>query len=122
MAGNQKGWNRTSKKKHWIPSPEYFWKKVVVRLGQCWEWQGWRVRGYGKVRPTSPAKRREFAILGAHRVSWELTNGPIPPGMLVLHTCDNPACVCPKHLFLGTDQDNVSDKENKGRAHYQRCA
>jgi hypothetical protein len=55
----------------------------------------------------------------AHRVSWAIHNGPIPDGLLVLHRCDNPACVRPDHLFLGTDKDNAADREKKGRGRPQ---
>lgn len=65
-------------------------------------------RGYGVL---SVNGRQRYA----HRVSWELQNGPIPDGMHVLHSCDVPACINPDHLFLGTDADNVSDKMSKGR-------
>ena len=51
----------------------------------------------------------------AHRVSWELANGPIPENMCILHSCDTPLCVNPEHLFLGTLADNMADKERKGR-------
>jgi hypothetical protein len=51
----------------------------------------------------------------AHRVSWEVESGPVPKGMRVLHRCDVPACINPHHLFLGTDQDNITDKMGKGR-------
>lgn len=54
-------------------------------------------------------------LVGAHRVSWEIHNGPIPKGKWVLHKCDNPPCIRPKHLFLGTRLDNVRDMEMKGR-------
>jgi len=53
----------------------------------------------------------------AHRKAWELLKGPIPDGLLVLHTCDTPRCVNTSHLFLGTDADNHKDKSLKGRAH-----
>lgn len=58
--------------------------------------------------------------IGAHRVSWELHNGPIPDGMYVLHTCDVRPCVNPDHLFIGTQKDNIHDAIKKGRMHWQK--
>lgn len=59
-------------------------------------------------------------MLYAHREAWKEANGPIPPGMLVCHSCDNRSCVEPTHLFLGTDKDNQHDSINKGRHSSQR--
>ena len=87
-----------------------FWSKVQRGNG-CWLWMAKRERrGYGRLEHKGKS-------LIASRVAWELTNGPIPQGLLVLHRCDNPPCVNPDHLFLGTTQDNVTDKMTKGR-HY----
>ena len=57
----------------------------------------------------------EEQIVPAHKASWESINGPVPMGLLVLHKCDNPACINPNHLFLGTHKDNSDDKIEKGR-------
>ena len=83
---------------------EGFWRKVQRDDG-CWMWTAGRDGdGYGSYRN----KR-------AHRVAWQLTRGPIPDGLVVCHSCDNPACVRPDHLFLGTQQDNIQDMLRKGR-------
>lgn len=92
-------------------SPEQrFWLKVDRSGGpdSCWEWQGFQHNGYGWLTSNKRCYR-------AHRLTWELTNGPIPEGMSVLHRCDNPPCCNPAHLFLGTDLDNVQDAIRKGR-------
>lgn len=91
-----------------MPLAEHFWLKVD-RTGDCWLWQATRrPKGYG----TYYINR--YPAL-AHRVAWELTNGPIPAGLDVLHHCDTPPCVRPTHLFLGTQSDNFADAKSKGR-------
>ncbi|GAG49732.1 unnamed protein product, partial [marine sediment metagenome] len=76
---------------------------------ECWEWLADKNgEGYGRIQRLGKPYR-------AHRVAWELANGPIPEGMYVLHHCDNPACVNPRHLWLGTHLDNARDRNSKGR-------
>jgi hypothetical protein len=91
-----------------------FWEKVARGSpDECWEWQGSRYRnGYGAIGIGG----RAGGPRGAHRVCWELTHGPIPAGLYVLHRCDNPPCVNPAHLFLGTQTTNMRDCSRKGRA------
>jgi len=91
---------------------ERFWSKVS-KTESCWIWTGGSLEsGYGMIRVGGSDKRK----LEAHRVSWILENGFIPDGLCVLHKCDNPPCVNPKHLFIGTLQDNVRDMNQKGRS------
>ena len=85
-----------------------FWERVI-KFGDCWEWFGrTNKKKYGVIR-------KGVKTYSAHRVSWEIHNGPIPNGMHVLHTCDMPWCVNPSHLWLGTNTDNIADKMEKGR-------
>lgn len=81
----------------------------VQRGPGCWEWTSARNEpGYGVLRIGEGNKL-------AHRLSWELEHGPIPSGLIVLHRCDNPGCVRPDHLLLGTHADNNADMWAKGR-------
>jgi hypothetical protein len=92
--------------------PTRFWQHVTPRGGdECWEWQGRRDEGYGLIRVGGSGTR----MVVAHRVSWEIHNGPIPKGKFVLHRCDNKPCCNPGHLFLGTHQDNMDDRNKKKR-------
>lgn len=85
-----------------------FYVESVTAPG-CWEWTGTKDKhGYGRVRVDQRKAR-------AHRVAWEAFKGEIPAGLHVLHRCDNPGCVNPEHLFLGTHGDNMRDREAKGR-------
>jgi hypothetical protein len=81
---------------------------------ECWEWSGGRFeKGYGAFRLS--AKR----MVKAHRFGFELLIGPIPAGLYVCHTCDNPPCQNPRHWFLGTHKDNAHDREQKMRGRYK---
>lgn len=95
--------------------PSDMWKRVAVGgVDECWLWEGARSdTGYG----TFTLENRS---LKPHRLAYELTHGQIPTGMLVCHSCDNPPCCNPAHLFLGTHADNKRDCQRKGRhAHGQ---
>lgn len=96
-----------------ITPPEIrFWKKVnKLSEDECWEWQAGKDKdGYGKFMRNIREQYR------AHRYSYELHNNVLPPPSLVVcHSCDNPACVNPKHLFLSTTQGNVKDRVSKNR-------
>ena len=93
------------------PLTARFWSRVEFSP-HCWVWVGpTNDKGYGQIRVGGRGSR----CLLVHRLSWELHYGPIPPGMCVLHHCDNPPCVRPDHLFLGTLADNNRDMYRKGR-------
>lgn len=90
---------------------ERFWRFVSKSDG-CWEWTG-------QLTPPDKKHKGGYARLdkeGAHRVSWRIHKGTIPEGMCVLHKCDNPKCVNPEHLFIGSKAQNSRDMQIKGRA------
>ena len=80
----------------------------------CWEWQGSKCHGYGHTIMGSRTDGTRQPI-SAHRLSYMVFKGEIPKGYEVCHKCDNPCCINPEHLFLGTRQDNVNDRERKHR-------
>jgi hypothetical protein len=96
---------KTRKKK---PVFDRFWAKVE-KTDDCWNWTACTIRnGYGLFFDGERCGP-------AHRFAWRITYGEIPTGMQICHSCDNPACVRPDHLFLGTHQDNMDDRNRKGR-------
>lgn len=91
--------------------PDDLWLRVAIGDG-CWEWTGPRgTKGYGLIQIAGVSH-------ATHRLSWELKHGLIPDGLCILHRCDNPPCVRPSHLFLGTPGDNNRDTSAKGRNKY----
>lgn len=97
---------------HIVPLADRFFSKIGAKSsGGCILWNGHvKDNGYGDIH-----ERHAGRLLSAHRVAYDLMVGPIPEGMCVLHRCDNPPCINPTHLFLGTQLDNIADMVAKGR-------
>jgi hypothetical protein len=92
-----------------------FWSKVRIpdvprHENLCWLWTGSTAKGYGQVKIDKTVYR-------CHRVAYELFNGEVPEGMGILHACDNPLCVNPRHLRPGTHQENMTDKKVRDRVY-----
>lgn len=102
----------------WISVKDRLLSHVIVNeKSGCWEWQGSKRNGYGRMiigSRTDGSRKSE----SAHRISFEIFCGQIPDGMEICHRCDNPSCINPDHLFLGTRQDNINDRQRKGRNIY----
>lgn len=79
----------------------------------CWPWQGQTRGGYGRVW-------KDGEWRWAHRVAYYATHGPIPAGAVILHSCDNPLCVNPAHLSVGSHAENAADRETKGRGNHAK--
>lgn len=97
---------------------ERFWSRIEKTPGGCWGWIYPGTKGvcglskfYGRRAGFGVGRKRHNAA----RIMWELSFGPIPDGLFVCHKCDNPDCVKPEHLFLGTNSDNAKDAVAKGR-------
>jgi hypothetical protein len=93
--------------------PEDVWKKINKKSSsECWEWMGCKSGdGYGAIQ----INKRTYSV---HRLVYELTYDKIPTGLCVCHTCDNPLCCNPKHLWVGTTQENLKDRDLKNRQSY----
>jgi hypothetical protein len=97
------------------PFDERLWSRILCNLGTgCWEWQGALQGGYGIIG-IGGAYHSGNGNVRVHRHMWERFKGPIPKGLFVCHTCDNPRCCRPGHLFLGTCAENLKDMTAKGR-------
>jgi hypothetical protein len=110
-------WEKIAAVKNMTAAERLAFYSVKGGVGGCWTW-------IGPIMKATPANPRglpygRFRFSGravlAHRLAWELRNGPIPAGMAVLHRCDNPKCINPEHLFTGTQEANVADRNDKLR-------
>lgn len=93
---------------------ERLYQRIRIVPDGCWEWLGNRLpRGYGQI---SVKENGRWTMRYAHRVSYEVHHGPIPEGLYVLHSCDNPPCVNPDHLRIGSAAENMAEMKERGRS------
>ena len=106
------GTNQTTFKVGYNGTPAERMERFTKRAGpdECWEWQGSRsTAGYGHIKV-------DDRLTPAHRIAFTMAKGPIPPGKIIMHSCDNRRCCNPAHLSIGTKKENAADMLQKGRA------
>jgi hypothetical protein len=93
------------------PDEPRFWKKVAKGADDdCWEWKTTKSPdGYGHFHHDGGK------LINSHRFAYMICRGEIPPGKIICHECDNPGCCNPRHLYVGTHEDNMRDRQMKGR-------
>lgn len=98
--------------------PQSAVEKILVNyevVKDCWEWKGKKDKdGYGRLRVGGRITIR------TNRAAWIVANGEIPNGKMICHKCDNPCCINPDHLYVGTAKDNATDRRNRGRSNNER--
>lgn len=103
----------------WKTPQDMLQSRSKIDSNDCWIWQGaTNSKGYGSIGNTGWAKK--FNTYSTHRLSYKVFNGEIPENMLVCHTCNVPSCVNPKHLYVGTNEDNIRDRIIAGSSKGER--
>ena len=99
------------------PAEIRFWRHVIrLSDSECWLWTGGVTSGYGQFAGNERLPSGHPRMVKVHRFSWSLVNGPVLDGLHILHRCDVPLCVNPKHLYAGTHTDNMADRARAGHA------